>query len=82
MNQIKILRARLGVTQDAMAAGLGVSQANVSLYEKGQQVPPDVARRLITYAHELGHAITFNDVYGLPELPQRRKSDRRRRGER
>jgi putative transcriptional regulator len=82
MNQIKFLRERLGVTQEAMAAGIGVSQANVSLYEKGQQVPPPVARRLIEYAHSLGHFITYDDVYGpLPEVPRRRKSDRRRRSD-
>jgi len=78
MNSIKNLRARLGVTQEAMAAGIGVTQGNVSNYERGQQVPPDVARKLITYAHGLGHAITFDDVYGpLPTLPCRRQADKR-----
>jgi len=71
MNSIKLLRERLGVTQEAMAAGIGVTQGNVSNYERGQQMPPEVARKLITYAHGLGHAITFDDVYGpLPALPR------------
>lgn len=79
MNSIKNIRARLGVTQEAMAAGIGVTQGNVSNYERGQQVPPDVARRLIAYAHGLGHAITFDDVYGpVPTLPSRRQSDKRK----
>lgn len=77
MNPIKSIRERLGVTQDEMGAGLGVSQANVSNYERGQSMPPDVARRLITYAHGLGHRITFDDIYGpLPELPRRRQVDK------
>jgi putative transcriptional regulator len=77
MNSIKSLRARLGVTQEALAAGIGVTQGNVSNYERGQQVPPDVARRLITYAHGLGHGVTFDDIYGpLPELPRRRQADK------
>jgi putative transcriptional regulator len=80
MNQIKLLRERLGVTQEAMAAAIGVSQANVSFYEKGQQMPPQVARLLIEYARRLGHFITFDDVYGpLPDPPKRRKTDNRRR---
>lgn len=82
MNQIKLLRERLGVTQEAMAAAIGVSQANVSLYEKGQQMPPSVARLLIDYARSLGHFISFDDVYGpLPAVPRRRKTDRRRRSD-
>jgi putative transcriptional regulator len=69
MNPISSIRARLGVTQSAMAAGIGVSQGNVSNYEHGQTMPPDVANRLIAYAHSLGHTITFNDVYGPPPAP-------------
>ncbi|MFC6520104.1 helix-turn-helix domain-containing protein [Undibacterium arcticum] len=50
MNQFQIIRERLGVTQAAIADAIGVTQGNVSHYEKGQTVPPDVARRLIEYA--------------------------------
>ncbi|MFC3107379.1 helix-turn-helix domain-containing protein [Undibacterium arcticum] len=68
MNQFQIIRERLGVTQAAIADAIGVTQGNVSHYEKGQTVPPDVARRLIEYAEKLGHAITFNDVYGMDQV--------------
>ena len=72
MNTIRSLRTRLGVTQDALAAELGVSQANVSLYEKGQQVPPRVAQRLIEFARKRGHTISYDDVYGPPNALEQR----------
>ncbi len=67
MNNIKSIRAGLGVTQSVLAAGMGCTQGNVAFYERGQQVPPDAAKRLIDYAQTLGHVITFNDIY-MPEL--------------
>lgn len=69
MSNIKAIRTRLGVTQTELAKGLGCTQGNVGHYERGQGVPPDVARRLIDFAATLGHAISFNDVY-MPELAQ------------
>lgn len=66
MNNIRQIRGRLGVTQAVLASVLKVSQGNVSNYEQGQTVPPDVAGRLITYANSLGHPITYDDVYGSP----------------
>lgn len=76
MNTIKTLRARLGVTQDVMAAGIGVSQGNVSNYERGQRMPPDVAKRLIAFAATLGHTVSYDDVYGPPPIPKRRATDK------
>ncbi len=65
MNAIKTIRTRLGLTQAALAEAIGCTQGNVGHYEnKGQTVPPDVARRLITYAATLGILLTFDDVYG------------------
>lgn len=64
MNPISLIRARLGVTQQTLAAALNVSQGNISHYERGQSVPPDVAKKLISYGHSLGQKITFDDVYG------------------
>ncbi len=52
-----------------MAEGLCVTQGNVSNYEKGQTVPPDVAKLLIAYAASRGMNITFNDVYASPADP-------------
>lgn len=72
MNPIYDIRARLGVTQAAMAQGIGVTQGNVSNYERGQTMPPDVAGRLIAYAKTLGHTITHNDVYAPPPIKAKR----------
>ncbi len=63
MNNIKSIRERLELTQAALATGLGCTQGNVGHYEKGQTVPPDVAKRLITFAAERGVVITFDDIY-------------------
>ena len=63
MTNFKRIRVLLGLTQAAIGAELGVTQGNVSFYEKGQTVPPDVARRLIELARVRGHEITFDDVY-------------------
>lgn len=68
MNAIYAIRKQLGVTQAALAAGIGVTQGNVYLYEKkGQTVPPPVAGRLIEYAATLGVTLTFDQIY-RPEL--------------
>jgi putative transcriptional regulator len=70
MNSIQHIRARLGVTQAAMAAGIGVTQGNVSNYERGQRMPPDVAGRLIEYAKSLEHTISYDDIYGAPRAQE------------
>lgn len=69
MNTVKTIRDRLGVTQSAMAEAIGCTQGNVGHYEKGQTVPPEVAKRVIAYAHTLGHEITFEDIYGSVARP-------------
>ena len=69
MSNIKAIRTRLGVTQTELARGIGCTQGNVGHYERGQGMPPDVARRLIEFANTLGHVLTFNDIY-MPELAQ------------
>jgi putative transcriptional regulator len=63
MNAIRSIRQRLGLTQQALADGLGVTQGNVSLYEHGQEMPPKVARRLVAFADQCGTQITLDDVY-------------------
>lgn len=63
MNNIKAIRERLGLTQAAMAEGLGCTQGNIGHYERGQTVPPDVARRLIEFASTFGVSLSFDDVY-------------------
>ena len=77
----KSIRSRLGLTQSAIADVLGVTQGNISFYEKGQTVPPAVAGKLIEYAKSRGHLITYDDIYrappeligmeGAPAVPQK-----------
>lgn len=63
MSAIRTIRKGLNMTQAALAAELGCSQGNVSFYEGGQTVPPDVAQKLITLAAKYGKRLTFDDVY-------------------
>jgi putative transcriptional regulator len=64
MNGIKAIRCQLGLTQAAFAAGVGVSQGNVSFYEtKDQTVLPQVARSVIALAARHGFSCSFEDVY-------------------
>lgn len=65
MNPIKSIRTRLAVTQAVLAEGIGCTQGNIGHYEnKGQTIPPDVARRLIVFATERGLPVTYEDIYG------------------
>jgi putative transcriptional regulator len=68
MADIKSIRAHLAVTQQALADAIGCTQGNVSNYEKGQTIPPDVAGRLIEFAKTKGAEITYDHVYGSAEL--------------
>lgn len=64
MNNLKSIRDRLGVSQVALAEAIGMSQGNISHCECGrQELMPDAARRLILFAKERGHDLTFDDVY-------------------
>ena len=69
MNNIKAIREQLGVTQAALAKGIGCTQGNIWHYEQGQTIPPDAAERLITFAASLGCSINFNDVYATKADP-------------
>lgn len=60
---MKTLRKQLEVTQEALADALGVTQGNVSFYERGQTIPPAVAGRLIEFAASRGVPLTFDDIY-------------------
>lgn len=67
MNTFKAIRERLGVTQAALADGLGCTQGNVGHYEKGQTVPPPVAKKLIEFGARKGVLISYEEIYGAPE---------------
>jgi putative transcriptional regulator len=66
MSAIKTIRQRLEVTQAELASALGVSQGNVSFYERGQTIPPAVAGRLISFASSKGVELSFDSIYGSP----------------
>lgn len=76
MNGIRAIRAQLGMTQQAFAEGIDMTQANVSLYEsRGQTVPPSVARRVIDLACAHGFTCSMDDVYAAePKLKRARPS--------
>jgi putative transcriptional regulator len=65
MRNIKVIRIRLGLTQSALAIGIGCTQGNVAHYEnKGQTIPPDTAKRLITFAATQGQVVSYEHIYG------------------
>jgi putative transcriptional regulator len=72
MHRFRAIRLKLGVSQLSVAQALGCAQSNVSYYERGQTIPPDVARKLIDYAVGLGMPLTFDLIYGDAPLPARR----------
>lgn len=67
---MQIIRSRLGLTQAELGEALGCSQRNVCYYERGQDVPPAVARRLIAVASKHGLAISYNHIYGDADVPR------------
>ncbi len=66
MNNFKAIRERIGLSQSEIAKSLGCSQGNISFYEKGQAVKPEVAKKLINLAASRGFAVTYEDIYGSP----------------
>lgn len=47
-----------------------MTQGNVSNYERGQTVPPDVAGRLVAYAKTKGVELSLDHIYGAKPIPQ------------
>lgn len=73
MKNLKPIRERLGLTQQALAAGIGCTQGNIGHYERGQLMPKPRAERLISFAQGLGLQLSYDHVYGdvaLPDLVQ------------
>ncbi|MBL8474418.1 MAG: helix-turn-helix transcriptional regulator [Rhodocyclaceae bacterium] len=57
------------MSQEEFGEALGMSQGNVSHYEcQRQEVPPDVARRIIVLAKGRGQEITFEQIYASPAV--------------
>ena len=75
MSTIRRIRKQLGLSQAALAEGIGCTQGNVSFYEKGQAMPPGVAGRLIEFAKGKGHTLTYDDIYAGPTDDEPDSSD-------
>jgi len=73
MSTIKAIRERLGLSQLALGRGIGCTQGNIFHYERGQTLPPDAAKRVITFAAEHGLDLTMDQIYGLQPLPAQPK---------
>ena len=74
MNNLKTIRGRLGLTQQALADAIGCTQSNVGHYEKGQTLLPETARKVIEVAAGMGLEIGFDHVYGVAPLPDQPKA--------
>jgi DNA-binding transcriptional regulator YiaG len=62
---VRELRGRLGLTQDALAAELGVRQQTVSEWETGQYRPRGASAKMLSMvAERAGFA------YGEPQEPE------------
>jgi transcriptional regulator with XRE-family HTH domain len=73
MSNLKIIRTRLHLTQEKVAAIIGKTKASVSHYETGRhEIPPDAAKKLIAAATGLGQTVTFDDIYGRRTRPEQR----------
>lgn len=67
MNNINGIRRQLGLSQAELSAEIGVTRGNISHYERqAQEVPPEVARKVIAVAAERGFTVSFDDIYGAP----------------
>lgn len=58
--EIAQLRKNHGLSQEGLAGMIGVAQSSLSLYEAGEEVPPDVSDSLC-------------EVFGIPYEDKRRK---------
>lgn len=68
MNQIRSIRKRLGMSQEALAASIGKTKASMSHYETGRyQLPVEDAKKIIRLASELGIALSLDDIYAAPQ---------------
>lgn len=69
-NNLKSIRERLGISQAKLAALIGVSQGNISHCEQQlQEVSPEMARKIVSAAKDLGQEVTFDDIYSVGASP-------------
>ncbi|HDR8924540.1 TPA: helix-turn-helix transcriptional regulator [Burkholderia vietnamiensis] len=71
MNNVRLLRKILNLSQAELARCIGVTQSALSHYENGACDPlVETARRLIAFAGTCGIKWRLEDVYGSPEVAQ------------
>lgn len=63
-SNFKAIRKQLGITQKLLADGMGCVQAYITKMEKGGNVSPAMARKLIDFCASRGLVITFDHIYG------------------
>lgn len=69
MNQLTAIRERLGKKQAQLAAMLGISQSTWAKYEKGREIPAEIAKKLILQARIHGLLIDMNHIFDDVPLP-------------
>lgn len=77
MESLKAIRSKLKVTQQVFADGIGCTQGNVGHYERGQTIPPDMARRVIAFCRNRGLHIGFDHIYDARPIPAITRKPRR-----
>ncbi len=66
MNQIKSIRAHVGLTQAKFGDCIGCTQSAVGQFERGESDPTiEKAARVIELAHSYGLSLQLEHVYGL-----------------
>lgn len=64
LNRISKIRHSLGISQEKLAEELNVTQASVSLYENGSNIPLDILIKMSQY-----FGVTTDYLLGVSESP-------------
>lgn len=81
-NIYKIAREARGLTQEAAAEKLGISDSSIRAYETGQRVPPNEVVELMAICYDAQHLAfqhlrEINSMYGqiIPDVREMRLTD-------
>ncbi|UTZ27713.1 helix-turn-helix transcriptional regulator [Vibrio campbellii] len=68
MSNIKQIRMSLGISQDALAAEIGVTQGAIAHFEAGKRTPNiNMCWKIVKALNQLGAKCTFDDVFPDPQ---------------
>jgi putative transcriptional regulator len=71
MNNLKVIRKQLKLTQAELAKLIGCTQGNIGHYEnKNQTIKPEVAQRIVSVARERGLNIAYEDIYAEARMKE------------